>query len=74
MSEIDLARDESLDHRGGASHLNVLDVKAVFFVDPRLDRDLDMIRGAADVGNADFATHLSKRRLTAIRKEDSGEN
>ena len=58
MGKTNFAGDQRLHHRGRTANLDILDIKAMFFVDAAVDRDLDMIRGAADVGNADFGDWL----------------
>ena len=44
MGKAYFTRNQRLYYRGRTSNLDVLDVKAMFFVDAAVDRNLDMIR------------------------------
>src|SRR4029450_11555923 len=60
MGKAYFTRNQRLYYRGRTSNLDVLDVKAMFFVDAAVNRHLDMIRATADVGNSDSGKLLSR--------------
>src|SRR5207249_6345986 len=60
MGKVYFTRNQRLDYRRGTSNLDVLDVETMFFVDATVDRNLNMIRRTAYIGNADFSNPLSR--------------
>jgi hypothetical protein len=69
MGEAHFAGDQRLHDRRRAADLDVLQVEAMFFEDAVVDRYLNMIRGTADVCDADLGERLGVEKGSLVKEK-----